>query len=580
MAIKNFPLQKLNRNHFIVGGLFLIFFVSEVSLWIATGGFPDMVEGGETHYTYLFGKNFVKYGLVKLRFLPDGATSSSEEAHPYHYIHMPTFPIFFTYILQEAGIRSLPTHIFIMIFILGLGLFYLYLTVKEYTKNEQTALFVLAVSVFSYSGVLVWGLDLFRSWTWLIIFGPLYHLGKYESGKKKFHFWIGLFFYFLMAYYEYTLVAFLTLVIFFFKVFRFYKKLSWKHLFAYIVLGTVPALLLHQVCVIWAIGFDNFLKDLSLTYAKRIGGGISSYQMNEFYVSNRVMLWPSNYPKAGLGNSLKILFYIMKGRIYHYGMTYMSVLTMFFSISTIKLLIEESFLIRRVFLAFWIKTKPFFSSLKIRNDNTKFLLVFFVATLLICLIFASYINTMHNRKEGSKPLLVFTMSIGGGILLSSLFSTILHSIKNKSKKRIIVSGVLLMLVVSLLIKVNYVDLTKRYVVRSLPGYKVLAEYKNHTFVTNFVGSIINYFTDERAIMTFFIGNNPKLAGEYICDMTCLFEKDRIISKEKYQNPDFLFITSRSYAQEVSGPEEIFRQYPLVEKGEDFWIFDLREREEE
>ncbi len=68
----------------------------------------------------------------------------------------------------------------------------------------------------------------------------------------------------------------------------------------------------------------------------------------------------------------------------------------------------------------------------------------------------------------------------------------------------------------------------------------------------------------------------KTPHEFIMDMEYVHEKDRITNKEKYKIPDFLLVANNMFAYpNIYLPERSLRAYSLVEKGDDFWIFNLK-----
>lgn len=64
--------------------------------------------------------------------------------------------------------------------------------------------------------------------------------------------------------------------------------------------------------------------------------------------------------------------------------------------------------------------------------------------------------------------------------------------------------------------------------------------------------------------------------EFIIGMGYVHEKDRGTNKEKYKIPGFLLVANNMFAYPgIFLPERSFNAYSLVEKGEDFWIFHLK-----
>lgn len=550
----------------ILIGLFLVYLIFEIALWLKTSGMPAMMEQGETYLTYLAGKNFVRYGIVKQRFIEDYAMGCSEASHPYYFTHNPDFPVFVSYFLQKIGITSLPAQTFITIFILGLGLFYMFLSVKEYTGNTAAGVFVLGVSVFTYPGVLVYGLHILRSWIWIILFGNLYHLKKYAEVNKQKDFILGILFFSLIAYYDYILTIFAAVIILLFKLFRFYAKLSFKRLIVYGILGCVPAFIVHKTFLIWALGWDTFVKDIYFTFAKRISGnpGIMA-QMKEFYISKGIVLWEAPQVEINLTYLKSLLDSAIERLGIIFGSSCLKITAVFFV-----------FCVLRFVLANRLSEKK----------QAAFFVVFALSTIFICCVFPLYVNAIFVGPLA--PFFVFAITIGEGIFFSVLFTNLLHSIKNNSRVIMVISAIMLVFSVSYYLRINYIHLTKTIPVQAMPAHNLLVKYKGCSFVTNYQASYVNYFTDQWAKMVWWdIGAlnieeawqrdliNAHISSEFIRRNEYIFERDRLINNVHYEAPDFLFITNMWAYPYFANPQQTFRKYPLVEKGDNFWIFDLR-----
>lgn len=565
--------MKYKKADVILIALLFIYLLFEITLWVQTGGLPGMMDQAETYLTYLGGKNFVRCGIVKERFIEEYAMSHSADAHPYYFTHNADFPVIVSYVLQKTGITSLPAQNFITIFILGIGLLYLFLTVKEYTGNAAAGLFVLGVSVFTYAGVLVYGLNIFRGWSWIILFGNLYHLKKFTDEGKQKDFILGILFFALTAYYDYILTIFAATIILLFKLLGFYGQLSFKRLIIYGLLGTVPAFLLHKTFLIWALGWDTFAQDIYFTFAKRISGNPDIMaRMKEFYPSRGIVLWeaPQVEVTAVYLKSLLTLAIDRLGIIF--GHLYLRIAAIFFLLCGLRLMLPGK-----------LNLPP---CLNIERKQAAFFFIFGLATVIICLVFPLYVNAIFVGPLA--PFFVFALTVGGGIFFSFLFANLLSGIKNKPPARAVLSAIMLGFSAFYLLRLDYIHLTKITPVQPMPGSCVLSKYKGHSFVTNYQSSYINYFTDQWAKMVWWnIGAlniedvrqreaiNAYLSNEFIRRNEYVFEKDRLTNNALYAKPDFLFITNMWAYPYFANPEQTFKQYPLVEEGNNFWIFDLR-----
>lgn len=173
----------------------------------------------------------------------------------------------------------------------------------------------------------------------------------------------------------------------------------------------------------------------------------------------------------------------------------------------------------------------------------------------------------------SAPFFVFTLNMGGGILLSKLFRGIALSYKRSLKTLFIAFSMIFILIIVDVVDATYRQMTLLYPIKSMPASEVLHKYKGHSFVTNYQGCYVNYFTGEWAKMVWHPSKTPH---EFIMDMEYVHEKDRITNKEKYKIPDFLLVANNMFAYpNIYLPERSLRAYSLVEKGDDFWIFNLK-----
>lgn len=559
----------IKKNRIILVVLFLTFFVMELSIWIKTDGFPGIMDQTETYLMHLPAKNFNKYGIVNLKFIDEYALGSLEKAHPYYYTHNPSFPIFVSYLLQKMGFVTIPFHTLFMVFILGFGLFYMYLAVKEYTGNEQAAISVLTFSIFCYPGVLAYGFNFHRGWGWLIIFGTLYHIKKYSSNRLKIHFLAGGFFYFLMAYYVYPQTFFLSILIISLKIFKFYKYISWKHLFTFIVLGIVPAIVIHVSFVVWAVGLNVFLEDFYLTFSKRIFGNVSIEVIHEFYVSHGLVLWRDAKPEINW-DFYRNAFSMATERLgLLFGTSVIGLVAIFFILCGFKIIREKIF-----FTNYLTPGKQFLNTLRINDLDSRFFLSFCTTIIIFIALFPSYIHTMY--VWCLMPFFIFPLSIGVGIFFSTMLSN-MYFYKKIGNKLISNSFFILsVLTLTLLIKINTGHLTNDFPIQSMPGYKELQKYKGHSFATNYQSSYINYFTGEWAKI---IWERVDTENVYtlVENMDYVWEKDRIYDGEKYKRPDFFFVANMFVHPSIKDPENTFNKYPLVEKGKDFWIFDLKKK---
>jgi len=510
---------------------FIIYFCIEIFMWLTAKGFPAMKDYGESYFTYLAGKNFLNYGLIHTGFIHDFATSSTKAAHPFYYTHFGDFDIFLSYFLQKIGITSIKYHFLIASAVLSAGLFYMYLTIKEFS-NKNIAMISLYFSLFLYKSTLIFGLDFHRSWCWILIFAPIYYLKKHEQFPQKKYFEAGIFFYFLMTYFDYVLTAYLTLILIFLKIFGSLKQISAKKLVLYISLGILPSFLLHQAAVIHALGWGIYLTDFKFNFLSRIFGNIPFASLQNFYDQNGIVFWGVNYKVNA---------------VYVFGLTFFSLLKThgFFLIFALAILFA---------LVFQDKIKKRF------NPEYNLYLSFVLAAILISFIFKLNIIQVYLNIS---PFWVFSIIIGAGILFYSLFWAIKNSFLTKNYKKF---AFLLILTMILLGEAGIACSIFSQIAppKPMPASQILSKYRGKSFVTNGSSTgYINYFTDEWVKLDI--------------DREFLFEKDKLSNAKKYSRPDYYLLIYLEKNPDFSVMKKYFylkNNFPVQEKGKGYWIFKL------
>ena len=240
----------------------------------------------------------------------------------------------------------------------------------------------------------------------------------------------------------------------------------------------------------------------------------------------------------------------------------------FFVISGIILLLNK-----------WKRTLSSFFDIQFFGVNgyrrLKFFMAFF-APIVIMFLFVKYVVAIFFIST-PLPLVVFPITIGSCIFLSLLVTNLSVCIERKRKKIFILIVILLVSFSGQFIYTQYTHLTETMPIKSLPGHNVLHKYKNHSFGTNMSIVYVYYFTNEWA-KTLRKPVSYNTVKQFIEDDRHINARDKFTNTEKYLYPDYLFIANLKPFPHFSYPEATFRKYHLVEKGDDFWIFDLRKEE--
>ncbi len=167
-------------------GVFFIITLVLATLWGYSSKMnfvPCISNCGETFYAETEVSNFKLYGF-KYGLLEDHATSNNLSAHPFLYTHNVNiagilYPLMSLVGLDFFWAKQLP-----ILFIFGLGLFYVYKTTQYFSKSHLIAFLMLFFFCSDYYHVFSYGLNALRAWHWLILFGLLFHAGRYFTEKS------------------------------------------------------------------------------------------------------------------------------------------------------------------------------------------------------------------------------------------------------------------------------------------------------------------------------------------------------------------------------------------------------------
>ncbi len=150
-----------------------------------TNFIPCVSDCGETFVAQKQVKDFQLYGL-KYGLFQDHATSNNIDAHPFLYTHNVSIPSIVFPILDWLGVQSFVAKQFLTVFVFGAGLFYIFLAAFYYSRSYLVAISLLMFFCTDYYHVFSFGLNALRAWHWLLLFGLLFHGGRYLLERDKF----------------------------------------------------------------------------------------------------------------------------------------------------------------------------------------------------------------------------------------------------------------------------------------------------------------------------------------------------------------------------------------------------------
>lgn len=591
--MNGFVLPRAEQIALLILGMVLVF---ELYFWFKTDGMPNIQDQSEAFTSYMAARNLERYGLLDLHLLEDYATGSSPEAHPYYYTHNQDFPFYYSYILLKLGIDSISYQNLTAILILLIGLWYMY-KATSIVANPAAGLAVLAVGATDYLGTLAFGLNLHRSWTWLVFFGALYHLlaGHKASGvKRKLHFGTSMAFLFATTYFDYQIAILLILSVLLLRVFRVYER-SWKTTFVFALAPAVLAWSVHAAIVVWAVGPEVFLKDLRYTITNRILGTPSRESLENFYSEHSLVLW--GYPNL-TPDLIKDYIGIFRERVDSLFGRFALYLGFLWLVSTLAYLIyrlsqqlPRRWLLgvyltcsTRVSIPVWLRRTvgvillPFRIIRRLATDAgelwqtggpelssaARFLMAILIATLVTCVLLPQH--TFLVFVGPFLPFFVLFLSVMLGITLWALFKIGFTSLSRRYQY--IYSFCLVVIAIILTTSIvearwqNYQDNPPN----SFGSATVLDKYRGYPTITTYIASYVNYFTEEWVNLAGWHGE--PLQAPF--DSKYLFERDRVDNPDKYQYPAYIVLQA-AHHQPLPDTSLIRDDFQVVEAGDDYVI---------
>jgi hypothetical protein len=530
-------------------GFSLFYFAALLYMWFATNGLPGMKDQTESFTTYIAANNFKDYGIVNLSFLEDYATSPDPKAHPYHYTHNPDFPIYASYILLQIGVGDVKYHNLVAILVLFSGLLFSYLFIKS-RFGTTLGLCVLGISVFNYLGVLIFGLNIYRSFTWPCVWGVLLFKHRWEesgAGLNARLFW-AIFFMFLTVYFDYGIAAFVILIIALDKLFNRHRLRLYK-LALYLFFSVVPSFVLHLASVISAIGWGTFSRDIVFTIGNRMCGFPPRQAIADFYRANHLVLW---------GYNEKINLHYVQ---YAIKLFYERVSTTI-GPGTVELALVW------LLAAIWMQVKHSEKLSRFKSDyrdEAKMLLTLFLAMLGVAFVLPAHFVQLYLHPFA--PMVIFFIDFPRALTFGYICHGIEHFKQSNMRylfKILFVVGIIIVLTTQLL---NL----RREAIHQIPASNVLSKYKGSTFYSNYLSTYTTYFTRNWS------GTRWEPITEHFFNKEYLFEADKLPGVDKYNFPDYVLCIDSNNVNPCAVSEKFYNAYPVTDEGDDFIIFDVRSR---
>lgn len=170
--------------------MFALLFIILVMLVLWVNGkkenfIPCVADCGETFVAEKQVKDFQLYAF-KYGLFQNHATSNDINAHPFLYTHNVSIPSIIFPLLDWWGVKQFWERQLLTLFVFGAGLFYAFLATLYHTRSYIMASVLLFFFVTDYYHVFSFGLNALRVWHWLVLFGLIFHGGRYFLERNKF----------------------------------------------------------------------------------------------------------------------------------------------------------------------------------------------------------------------------------------------------------------------------------------------------------------------------------------------------------------------------------------------------------
>ncbi|MFH1037524.1 MAG: discoidin domain-containing protein [PVC group bacterium] len=277
---------------------------------------------------YIPGKNFAARGFLREYLLADYA-SGPEECYPLWYTHNPPLSEILSGLYHRFGLREISQQRIIAIFwnLIGAGFFYLLL---KQLASPRTALFSLAIFI-SNPLYIAWGDNLFTNHQWAFAFASMYFfLRSIDAAKSPENgnicddrtepgngaqcpsftnrlsglktpptdtnpgfpnpdIFLGLaaLFFFLLCYSNYEYVPFAAIFFIGVRLLKI-RRTPWSRIILLMGAG-LAAVIIHQLCVIRAVGVSYWLMDKTESLLHRTGMGVTS--LMDLYRTAPLLMW-------------------------------------------------------------------------------------------------------------------------------------------------------------------------------------------------------------------------------------------------------------------------------------------------
>lgn len=282
-----------------------------LALYIYADGIPYVLDGNETFSSILHAKNLLNYDWSFAKGLADETANDSVAAHSFVHTHQGNFPRIFAALIYLVGITTPEMQILVTTLLVGVPSIALIYIVFKRHLNKSIAFVSISMLLTDYILFLQWQVVTYRVWHTFFIAACLWSVSSYMSSRDKNIFFAFFGLWYFLFYYELTFAIFTAVTIGMWSIWLFRSELrvAVKIICTQFV-GSLAGALTVVFQLILYLGWDGFLKDLSLTYATRneaVEDRISVELVKQFMDANHIVFF-QNAVDSGAFRSASFVF--------------------------------------------------------------------------------------------------------------------------------------------------------------------------------------------------------------------------------------------------------------------------------
>jgi len=241
-----------------------------VAMIVYGHGIPYVLDGNETFSSIVHARNLLHYDFSVTKGLADETASTAVSAHAFVHTHQGNFPRLFAALLFLLGASSPEAQIAVTSLTVGVAAILLLFRFFRLEFGRAVAFVATFLLLTDYVMFLQWHIVTYRVWHGFFLGSCLYSVSLYARTRDRRCFAAFLLLWACLFYYEIMFAVFTAIVVGLWTIWSLRRDLK----AAAKVVGLQFLGCLSGVgAVLWQLtaylGWDGFLKDLSLTYGAR-----------------------------------------------------------------------------------------------------------------------------------------------------------------------------------------------------------------------------------------------------------------------------------------------------------------------